>query len=54
VTDPLDSVGLDRDAAGRRWKSSAMLGIACGFRLASVAALVGLCESAWADTALLT
>jgi len=54
VTDPLDSVGLDRDAAGRRWKSSAMLGIVCGFRLASVAALVGLCESAWADTALLT
>jgi hypothetical protein len=51
VTDPLDSVGLDRDAAGLRWKSSAMLGIACGFRLASVAALVGLCESAWPDTA---
>jgi hypothetical protein len=51
VTDQLDSVGLDRDAAGLRWKSSAMLGIACGFRLASVAALVGLCESTWSDTA---
>jgi hypothetical protein len=54
VTDQLDSVGLDRDAAGLRWKSSAMLGIACGFRLASVAALVGLCESAWSDTAVVS